>query len=529
MEVLWGWQVPVPHTNRGARATLRLSHTHCLIQDVTWERRPSIYLELNPDCPTAVLLQGLSQILPSWAEDSSIGKRLKHNTIVAGECIFHKIDQFPRGAIGPVWWRVENNVLHVLGHPSIQQRVIENTQQLRSNLPTLFRETKKEAIHGVYHCCCVFRLSGTGVRKALEKSINFKSKTQLPDAPEMLSHGATVDIAIELPGVDNVVSILLVRVQPRPLDCPENRVVAGFDLYCESEHASQIWTQLSLNCAAIGMVDQSHLQLECEPPVPVFPRDFVDSEESSKYWLPSSESDRNDPETSWSRIRHLSEGGWGRLPIRKSLDLKGIHWSKLIPTLAPRDYGAETGVKAAEDVDVVTVRGPYGKPFVTILECCGRRLESTKEGITRSRRNRRRTQPVNITTKVQPADKDDVDEWRQAVHSLLVSLSLPAVLQAHIVVLGKGTLQCGDQLLVGGSHVGVVTAGSFSPSRGHCHGFGIIGAAMLLKILSEVPSPATLGRITRLLNGQVQLRVAGTVVSSPSNSETRDVALSLLL
>ena len=285
-----------------------------------------------------------------------------------------------------------------------------------------------------------------------------------------------------------------------------------------------------MNCSAIGMVDQSHLQLECEPPLPLFPRDFVDSEESSKYWMPSSESDRCDPQTSWSRVRRLYEGGWGRLPIGKSLDLKGVQWSKLLLTTATRDDGDATDVKAAHDVDVVAVRGPYGTPFVTVLEGCGRMMESTtNDGCTRPRRNRRRTRPTYITTKVQPAGKDEVEEWRQSVRSLLVSLSLPAVLQAHIVVSGKGTLQCGDNLLVGGSDVGVVTAGSFSSSRGYCHGFGIIGAARLLKILSEDNVPATFGRITRLLNGQVQRRIAGTVVSSPSNNEAQDVALSLLL
>ena len=330
MEALWGWQIPVAHTNRGARATLRLSRTHCLIQDVTWERQPSIYLEFSRDSPTPILVQGLSRILPSWAMDSSIAKRLEQNTIVTGECILHHIDRFPRGAIGPVWWRVENHVLQVMGHPSIQPRIIENILQLRTNLPTVFREAKKETFNGIIRRRCVFRLSGTGVRKALEKSIGLQMQGQLSEAAEMLPHGATVDVTIALPGVDDVVSVLLVRVQPRPPDCPGNRVVAGWDLYCESQYACQIWTQLSMNCSAIGMVDQSHLQLECEPPLPLFPRDFVDSEESSKYWMPSSESDRCDPQTSWSRVRRLYEGGWGRLPIGKSLDLKGVQWSKLL-------------------------------------------------------------------------------------------------------------------------------------------------------------------------------------------------------
>jgi hypothetical protein len=88
---------------------------------------------------------------------------------------------------------------------------------------------------------------------------------------------------------------------------------------------------------------------------------------------------------------------------------------------------------------------------------------------------------------------------------------------------------CGSQVFVGSSEVGFVTACNFSPSRGHFHGFGILGAARLLKQLSEVDAPASFGRITPQLNGRLHLRLAGTIISSLGGVECPEVALMLVL
>lgn len=561
METLWGWKIPVAHTNRGARAALRLSQTHCLIQDVTWERQP-IHVEFRTGCPKPNLVQCLARILPSWGMNPTILKDLERHQqqqhqqktpSMVGEDMMHHIDQFPRGSIGPIWWRVMDNIIQIMVHPTIRQAVLENVSKLFTDHPSILcQPTNEQMVNGIQNGSCVFRLFGTAVMEALQKTFKCRlpgnandpnvSWQELVDrtvASDDLNHGTIVHATIELLDHGSTVQwcpVVLVRVQPRPLDCSPNRAIAGWDLYCDSQRASQIWNLLSMNCAAVGMVEHSHLLLECDPPLPVFPRDFVDCEEAAKYWMSSSRPTRDNPQSSWSRVRQLYEGGWGRLPLRISMELKTVKWSMLISPLTTYgdadadDADVDVDVEEFENGDLVMVRGTFGEPFVTILEGCGRRLEPPNESNTRRlRRNRRRAGPANATKQVQPAGKEHVEAWRKVVRSLLTSLSLPAIVQAHIVPLGKGTMQSGDKISIGDSDVGFVTTGAFSPSRGHCHGFGIIGAARLLKELAEAEVPSGVGRITPSLNGRLQVRLTGSVVCSHGGGGGQEVALSLVL
>mmetsp|Transcript_8294 Transcript_8294/g.16089 ORF Transcript_8294/g.16089 Transcript_8294/m.16089 type:complete len:531 (+) Transcript_8294:216-1808(+) len=138
-------------------------------------------------------------------------------------------------------------------------------------------------------------------------------------------------------------------------------------------------------CCAIGLVEDSHLRLECEPPIPVFPRDCVDTRASQEYWMPACSSS-----SSWKRIRQLYEGGWGRLPIDKTfrLDkLRSVDFRGLVGVGVDVDVdvgvdvdegdstGTKDGVPAATNTtdDIVVVRGAFGRPFVdAIRRCCGR-------------------------------------------------------------------------------------------------------------------------------------------------------------
>jgi len=544
METLWGWQVPVVHTNRGPRATLRLSHTHCLIQDITWERQP-IFLEWKSESPIQEVVQCLAKILPSFEQDFTLlVRKLEKKISMTGECMLHEVDQFPRGAIGPIWWHVEEHVLRIMGHPSIMQHVRQTILSLKSNQPSIFQETSNSK-DGMERIHSVFRMCGVGVMDVLTSILGFQSQhggtdevswqqlVKEPPTLETLSHGTMMRATMNLPGHDTSVSIRLVRIKPRRLDCTVNRVVAGWELYCPPSHATVIWNELSMKCVVIGMVDQCHLQLECEPPLPLFPRDYIDCKDSSKYWFPSSsQPDSSKEHNSWSRTRQFYEGGWGRLPLlQHSPNVRGIQWSTLMtPFVMNDDDNDEKFEEGIDEVDVVTVRGQYGEPFVSILDGCGKKIESPhEEGVTKTRRNRRRAIPANTIKKVQPADQGHVGMWHQTVRNLLTSLSLPAVLQCHVVVVDKGTLQCRDRLFVGNFCLGFVTAGSFSPARGCCHGFGILGASRLLQELSETEFPDTVGRFSRLLSGEIQLCLAGKVVSSSVADGIHDVVLSLVL
>jgi len=361
---------------------------------------------------------------------------------------------------------------------------------------------------------------------------------------------------------------------PRSLDCPANRAVSGWEVYCcDATFASALWLALVTfddntnnnnnnnkhdnnngnnnntgnntgnnkrahsrplqkrvrGCCAIGLVEDSHLRLECEPPIPVFPRDCVDTRASQEYWMPACSSS-----SSWKRIRQLYEGGWGRLPIDKTfrLDkLRSVDFRGLVGVGVDVDVdvgvdvdegdstGTKDGVPAATNTtdDIVVVRGAFGRPFVdAIRRCCGRytprkpgnnnnnngnNTNGGEKGRHRRRRNRR---PGNRVVVAPPMSREDRASFGELCRGMSSSLALPAVLLVHVRAVDKGTI-CSGMRIFGADHdnnnndnsvgveanrggglsLGTITTGGFSIGRGVCHGTGVVGAVRLLDYLAR--------------------------------------------
>ena len=323
-------------------------------------------------------------------------------------------------------------------------------------------------------------------------------------------------------------TLMLVRRSPRPLDCSVNHAVSGWDLYISPEFAHDLWMALEMNgsCSSIGMVEESHLYLECNPPIPIFPRDYVDTENGTIYWNDNDKDKRN---KAWTIVRRLLEGGWGRLPLKKKdMKLQSVTWNDLL--CLDKDEN-----EAAINTLVAIVRGGFGQPFRDVVEGCGRLPEIATS--KPKRRKRRGVRPPNETFPANPLSSEEAAQFSQMCQNLQASLSLPAALVCHVRCFGKRSISAGTKLFYNQPslletsgqdtcYLGRVTVGEFSISRGICHGIGIIGAARLLQAL-EVTRGQHAGCIVRQLNGIREVQV--TAIAQAANGIHFQVSLSLIL
>jgi len=312
--------------------------------------------------------------------------------------------------------------------------------------------------------------------------------------------------------------IMLVSQCPRTPSLLHNAGCCGWDLWMDPQKAHNVFMMLILQGKAcpIGILDEAHLRLKCEPPLLVFPRDCPDTDEGIKYWQNS--------DSEWCLVRACLEGGWGRLNIAgwkrskgfvakqaAELRLRPIHWTALIADAdaEPVDSVLDAATLPTPN-EVVVMRGAqFGQPLLNAMRCCGDLPLLTTE--TSRRRKRRRVKPPHELTHTIPISPEQADSLQEMIASLLQALALPAVVSCHIFIAGRGTLDPGCRIWMSGDSlddddlIGFVTAGAFSPTRGRCHGIGIIGAARFLESLL---------RISRLGKGSA----AGRVVVRPDGS-----------
>lgn len=536
MQTLWGWRVPVAHTNRGARAILRLTsrENKTTLQDLTFCRQP-IRIQSTTNCKREEFVKCIARILPDW---STTNPRSLASTQM-GEGILHHMDTFPRGAIGPTIWHMTHDTsseqwnVDLRIHPSIRSSVLDCLKQLQSTHSSHL-QCSTSILESPNTLCC-FQICGINATRMVHDVLNPKPcstlsknecnwNTVLNESTPCL-HGLIARVTVDTMSGENATTTnaILVRQLPRPLDCNSNRAVAGWDIYCSHQHALNIWRELALHCVIIGIVEQMHLQMECEPPIPVFPRDEIDFETSLQYW--------DGQETDWKFVRQLYEGGWGRLPIKRKVHLEKLSWDKLI--LGKTDGMDCNELQQNENCvreKPVVVRGAFGLPFLAVLEGCGQLVESIDENTQGGghRRKRRRATSSRAVKKAQPLNSEHSERWHQMVQTLFDNLSLPAALKAHILVVGQGTIHVGDEILIEKTVAGIVTAGAFSPSRGAYHGVAILGAHKTLHALCAIDiSKQHIGRIVPLANGSNQIQLSGSIHRSPD--KYIEVAISLVL
>ena len=305
--------------------------------------------------------------------------------------------------------------------------------------------------------------------------------------------------------------VLFIRQRPRdPNVCHANEAICGWDILCYPDVASRIWQKLTTSrsvyhACAIGLVEDTHLMLECQPPIPVFPREYVDTKQGSLYWKGC--------DVEWRRVRQSWESGWGRLPIRKKLQshngsaakTTSLPWNMLV-------RGEEESRLLEDDAEnegsgeelVVVVRGSFGQPFCDALAgCCqppsSRALSQAKQK-HQKRRNRRRAELPTDLCYATPLPKSHASGFQETCRLLRQSLTLPAVLCCHVTMVGPGNIQPGAWILCAGGTsdntkdengskqgnlIGMVAGSSFSRSRGLCHGIGFLGGERFLEALEE--------------------------------------------
>jgi hypothetical protein len=318
--------------------------------------------------------------------------------------------------------------------------------------------------------------------------------------------------------------LMLVYQAPRSLDCTPNRAISGWKVFCQNaDLAKDLWISLvasskidSISCCAIGLLEECHLRLECEPPLPTFPRDFVDTYQSRIYWRNASDEIEKGKtlDEYWSCARKLFEGRWGRPNIDKItnnlIKNPNVDFRSLVicdnddVTADKQTEVSDTTEDVSKNRHIVMVRSVYCIPFVNAIEgCCGSYdAESLSSKAGTGKKQRRKARRGDYIIKAPPLSKSEQGSFYETCQQMILGLSLPAALLCHIRVVGKGTFSPGDDIIVKDKDIlGKITASCFSTSRGAYHGLGIIGAANLLKYLAlSTDSSTPCGRVIRLVN-----------------------------
>ena len=266
-----------------------------------------------------------------------------------------------------------------------------------------------------------------------------------PLASPLYRHGSLLWSSSTLP-------FCLRRVSLRDTAAKSNNYSAcGFDLFLcpvsstvrnlEEAHAKTIFHNLVLAGACpIGLTEEAALQLDCDPPLPLFPRDYPDTVQGKLYW--SSNIDQND----WVQVRNHLEGGGGRIrikceePVPNSLD-----WSELVAS------SASSNAVSSSDPSIVMVREAFADPFrkalarVGYLPSAHHNAADQKDQLLTARRYRRPAD-MPFCVAAQRRVKAEFAAHQQLCQTLSSALTLPAVLLCHVQVLGRGVLRPGARL-----------------------------------------------------------------------------------
>lgn len=278
-----------------------------------------------------------------------------------------------------------------------------------------------------------------------------------------------------------------------------NALVSGWDLLLPVEHAKSIFLTLNHHGArTIGLVEEAAAKLEADPPLPLFPRDYPDTEEGKIYWggnavdnydAVSGMKQRNDRAVGdWKILRNLWEHDKDRCgTLIKRLCNRRMHdhqeaknnvkeeksnsksdslenvlnigkndvWDDFVNVTAIGSDSLTMSINDNEEENhLVVVRGTHGAPFLQALSesaCVSLTGESEiNEGSSnisrmshslRRRRPRRKVrnphQPINA---YHLSSKKLTTNHIAICESLLSTLSLPALLRCYLVVEGKGVL-----------------------------------------------------------------------------------------
>lgn len=626
------WSIPLIHCNRGSRASLRLASSEtspkCTIQDGTWEMNGcAITIEVRevvgrttpthagslPSITTTVsslmqvlvlLLQRLCGTEAPFLKDEDVLSGAR-----AGEGVIHETDACPLLTIGPATFlfgcSTESNDLKVarvgiLIHLATHERVVSLLDKMVTeyvnvdNAVTL--STMPFALLRIRG-----RASTTTVHNVLGQSelislLNDYANTHntlidLGENPTFPNAAKRDSRAIPKATTSAQSWIKLKCHQPNQnfLHLSHNLASSGWDIYCHPFICLSLFQSFVVNggACAIGLVEDARAQLEAYPPIPIFPRDYPDTEDGRLYWNGGAHtsSTRNEDECKnrafaqwqdWVVIRTCIEGSWGRINTELKRTIRHFQENKKSKTGSSLivHEGMETlpqlrttqkllcretvcihweSLTNVDNQAAVVVRGFFGIPFLQLLNGCGKpfpRPAVTKEKKSK-RRPRRTIRSLDWAVSASPLSNEESELHSGLCQQLSASLSLPALLSCELYFDGKGTLNVGDLIYpmdrhdntifsedakpedgtdgvsvnTNSSPLGVVTGGGFSPSRGKCHGIGFVGAARLINALKGTVHG--MGLVIPQSHGRKKMTLKVMVVRDASAS--RVALLSILL
>eukprot|EP00978_Attheya_sp_CCMP212_P048110 scaffold474080_cov63-Attheya_sp.AAC.5 len=387
---------------------------------------------------------------------------------------------------------------------------------------------------------------------------------------------------------DNRNEVMLISVRNGEHNIPHNTNVCGWDILCDPSDCQGLFLALTHagQACAIGLVEEAHIAMEAEPPLPLFPRDYPDTPMGRSYWStidPKQCPQPNDNHSDVALLRQcmdVTHTTWGRLntPIGRLLrrrnptqqpltkDITSNEASTEVP-LSERNEDAESkesdskkiekvhkdGVRkfrgiewnefasetreADTEENVVVVRGVFGMPFADVVRGCGHYPISVSN--IQKRRPRRRVRPPNESVTALPLAPDEAENHQNMCKAMSSNLSLPALLRCQIRMDLKGTLELGACIYSSETptspsvedrddqKLGHIMAGSFSPSRGYIHGVGFVSAKRLLHAVASATKTA--GAVVQQCHGTKSMELRVWVRNPERGAVWRKASLSLLL
>ena len=548
METLFGWKVPMLHTQRGAKAALRLvREEHCVIQDVTWRTRTIEWTVKQDDASNSPAF--LSRIISDFRFDNS-----QADVIQSGQGILHRLDQYPMSALGPIEWMIlpgfkSNNTerittIRLSVHPALVQTLWEMLTQI---IPEKTDNQPKVVTFAT------LVLRGKKSRECLVNTLqNFTPQDLAVHIPTDMPHFGSIrlDNLTTVPSnhlslqqkadpVQSACDLIFTRIAPRSSQHACNWGVCGFQITGPPDDLARVFHELVVKGQAcpIGIVEESHLQLECDPPLLHFPRDFVDTPSGHDYW-------KAEVGNEWYAIRQWQEGGLGR--IRPASSFPSVSFANLFSNNHVGDVidGSDDPKGSSETTpSIVVVRGAFGQPIWDLLQhsstpAAPQPFNSSEAHSDRKLKRRRPSgNPTNVV-RLPIAAASWRAQYQAQCATLRQSMTLPALLLAHVRVEGSGVVTPGmtlhffekdskDPLVLG-----YVLSGAASHHRGRSHGMAAVAASAFLQAMestSSMPSGHPHQGFVSVPNIKTGARVTSLLVPVGQGKEVCTVSLSLIL
>ncbi|GFH59733.1 hypothetical protein CTEN210_16209 [Chaetoceros tenuissimus] len=533
------WCIPLGHTNRGTKAALRLANAKSTVQDATWNIGGQAFILKSKKVDD--LIQVVEMICGGSRTHSA--SFLENEDVIDGleaaDGYIYELNSFPKGILGPATFLFgkegssDMHFVRILVHVGIMDRF--------KSILSITLDSLKDSldIQQSKTAASLLRIRGAQATTVLKTALKFGIGDNLKegDMPDDLhthfNHGSIISGTLtkikvstfhggenalktsegitmngdqfvneltdtELKHSDIERNTLALISQLPNGKSSSNTVVSGWDILCHSSQTREIFLALTnvAGACAIGFIEDSMFRMEAEPPLPIFPRDYPDSNIGEDYFK------GDNPE--WKILRYCIEEGIGGGRVKTGLNRllrdcikekdddktkKSIHPSSISRKLTQSQFDWDSLFSQNESdsaTNHVLVRGDLVAPFIDALMQFGETyFHSLEQKNQNDRRPRRRTRSPTDLIVLPPCPKEKFEQHQLNCSNLLKSMSIPALLRVFVEVQGRGTACSGMKILSNDKMLGYITVGGFSQQRGKSHGVGIISSLAFLTALSS--------------------------------------------